>query len=77
MLEIINMIKVTYQGQSENSTSFQFYVVHTVVQAGGLHSTEMRSCNNLILEKFPSIEDLLRMIFIMLLPNQLKLLKDS
>ena len=24
--------------------SFQFYVVHTVAQVGGLHSTEMRSC---------------------------------
>ena len=38
------MVKVTYQGQSENSLSFQIYVAHTVVQAGGLHSTEMRSC---------------------------------
>ena len=44
LLQIINMVKVTYQGQSENSMSFQFYVAHTVAQAGGLHSTEMRSC---------------------------------
>ena len=44
LLQIINMVKVTYQGQSENSMSFQYYVVHTVAQAGGLHSTEMRSC---------------------------------
>ena len=44
LLQIINMVKVTYQGQGENSMSFQFYVAHTVVQAGGLHSTEMRSC---------------------------------
>ena len=25
-------------------TSFQFYVVHAVAQAGGLHATEMHSC---------------------------------
>ena len=45
LLQIINMVKVTHQGQSENSMSFQFYVGHTVAQAGGLHSTEMRSCS--------------------------------
>ena len=45
LLQIINVVKVTYQGQSENCMSFQFHVVHTVAQAGGLHSTEMHSCS--------------------------------
>ena len=44
LLQTINMVKVTYQGRTENSMSFQFYAAHTVQQAGGLHSTEMRSC---------------------------------
>ena len=44
LLHIINMVKVIYQSQSENSMSFQFYVVHNVAQAGGLHLTEMRAC---------------------------------
>ena len=50
LLQSINEVKVTNQGQGhikakvKISTSFQFYVAHTVKQAGGLHLTEIHSC---------------------------------
>ena len=44
--------------------SVRFYVSHTVVQAGGLHSTEMRSClfyfrDNIIVQSIAEIFDIL------------------
>ena len=50
LLQIINKVKVTYQGQGHIKVkvkylhTFQFYVAHTVKQAGGLYLTEMHSC---------------------------------
>ena len=48
LLQIINKGKVTPQGHIKVKVKilypFQFYVAHTVKQAGGLHLTEMHSC---------------------------------
>ena len=49
-LQISNKVKVTHQGEGHMMVKvkyrhlFQFYVAHTVKQAGSLRSTEMRSC---------------------------------
>ena len=51
LLQIINKVKVTHQGQSEKST-FLCYGAHTVREAGGMHLTEMDSCLSNFLE-FP------------------------
>ena len=60
LIQIINKAKVTHQGQGHIKVKvkylpcFQFYVVHTVKQAGGLHSTEMCSCFRIYLLSYNS-----------------------
>ena len=49
-LYFFNKVKVTHQGEGHIMVKVkylypsQFYVAHTVKQAGGLHSTEMGIC---------------------------------